>query len=180
MNRRFAAESALVFISILASVSGIPAATPILERAVSSAKADAEGIMIGKDAGELRHDNDLRMQFVWCPPGKTAVEGDRGEIELSAGFWLGKYEVTQSEWTRMMASKPWVVWEWCREWYVAPQPIGQDTDSAVAGSHRVIRGGSWWNGALECRSARRDRQTPDHSDFSLGFRVALSPIPSAK
>ena len=34
------------------------------------------------------------------------------------------------------------------------QPTGRDPMTEAAGSARVIRGGSWWNGAFECRSGR--------------------------
>jgi serine/threonine protein kinase len=45
-------------------------------------------------AGEERDDNALKLKLCWCPPGTTP------------GFWMGKYEVTQSEWARLMGSMP--------------------------------------------------------------------------
>jgi formylglycine-generating enzyme required for sulfatase activity len=33
--------------------------------------------------------------------------GGRVEVTLTKGFWLGKYEVTQSEWQRVMQTNPW-------------------------------------------------------------------------
>ena len=53
------------------------------------------------------------------------------------------------------------VWEWCL-----------DAD----GSSRVIRGGSWNNGAGGCRVARRSDRGPGFRYFNLGFRLALVPV----
>ena len=74
------------------------------------------------------------MEFVWVPAGEF-VMGSRSEhagydeqpvtrVEISAGYWLGKYEVTQGEWEAVMGSNPshfsncgsdcpvnWVSWE---------------------------------------------------------------------
>lgn len=74
--------------------------------------------MSGKRAGEERTDNGLRLKVVWIPSGSFTMgspesEKDRDDDEnqvrvtLTKGFWLGKYEVTQSEWTRLMGTQPW-------------------------------------------------------------------------
>ena len=67
------------------------------------------------------------------------------------------------------------VWEWCADWY-GEYPKGSATDprGPEDGSHRVIRGGSWYNGAVICRSAYRFRLDPSLRISFLGFRVALS------
>src|SRR6476646_10998019 len=74
--------------------------------------------MLGKEPGQVRDDNGLKMKLVWCPPGKFTMgspEDEKGRpdkqnnmdnfenqvrVTLSKGFWLGRYEVTQSEWRR--------------------------------------------------------------------------------
>jgi formylglycine-generating enzyme required for sulfatase activity len=69
------------------------------------------------------------------------------------------------------------VWEWCADWY-ASYSGGAVTDPAgpASGSNRVLRGGSWFNSAALCRSARRyDRRQGFRADF-VGFRVALSSV----
>ena len=38
--------------------------------------------------------------------GRWDSEGPVHEVELSRGFWLGKYEVTQGEWEAVMGNKP--------------------------------------------------------------------------
>ena len=59
------------------------------------------------------------MSFVWIEPGTFQMGspdseegrwGDEGpvhEVEISAGFWLGTYEVTQEEWEAVMETSPW-------------------------------------------------------------------------
>ena len=58
------------------------------------------------------------MEFVWIPPGsfrmgspsselgRDSDEGPVHEVEISQGFWLGKYEVTQRQWAAVMGSNP--------------------------------------------------------------------------
>jgi formylglycine-generating enzyme required for sulfatase activity len=48
----------------------------------------------GRRPGAVRDDNSLKMKFCWCPTGTLP------------GFWIGKYEVTQSEWAGLMGSLP--------------------------------------------------------------------------
>jgi formylglycine-generating enzyme required for sulfatase activity len=71
-----------------------------------------------KEPGEVRDDNELKLNLVWCPPGKFKMGSpdsekkhhdgeDQVDVVLTTGFWLGKYEVTQSEWKRVMNTEPW-------------------------------------------------------------------------
>jgi formylglycine-generating enzyme required for sulfatase activity len=72
----------------------------------------------GTKAGQQIADNVLLTSLVWVPPGTFLMgspptePGHRAnegpvEVTLTAGFWLGKYEVTQSEWENMMHTTPW-------------------------------------------------------------------------
>lgn len=75
--------------------------------------------MPGKEAGQVRNDNRLEMELVWCPPGKFKMgspdselkramnEGPQVEVNLTKGFWLGKCEVTQGQWESLMETTPW-------------------------------------------------------------------------
>jgi hypothetical protein len=38
----------------------------------------------------------------------------------------------------------------------------------------VIRGGSWNNNAINCRSANRNNNNPDNRNNNIGFRVVLA------
>ena len=56
--------------------------------------------------------------------------------------------------------------------------LGQGGGAVVA-DERVLRGGSWLYGPRYCRSASRDFDRPDDTDFSVGFRVVCLPhVPS--
>ena len=56
------------------------------------------------------------MEFVWGPAGEFLMgspspdarveERPVRRVRISRGFWLGKYEVTQGEWQRVMGSNP--------------------------------------------------------------------------
>jgi len=69
------------------------------------------------------------------------------------------------------------VWEWCQDWY-GTYPPGSVTDpqGAVSGSHRVMRGGSYFLYAQYCRSAQRNRYNPTYSGVTIGFRTVLAPV----
>ncbi|MDO4576454.1 MAG: SUMF1/EgtB/PvdO family nonheme iron enzyme [Planctomycetia bacterium] len=68
------------------------------------------------------------------------------------------------------------VWEWCADRnddypsYSVTDPTGP-----TYGSHRVHRGGSWYDDALSCRSADRRYDTPTRRRDTLGFRPVLVP-----
>ena len=66
--------------------------------------------------------------------------------------------------------------EWCADWYDAQQyDTASQTDptGATSGSVRVFRGGSCFNDADDCRSAKRSCQQPWLRDSGCGFRLVL-------
>lgn len=68
------------------------------------------------------------------------------------------------------------VWEWVQDWY-DPGFYGSATHEATrgpeSGAERVVRGGSWANGAELVRSANRSSEKPESKRNILGFRLAL-------
>ena len=70
------------------------------------------------------------------------------------------------------------VWEWCWDWFgdyrvgdldgdgVVLDPVG-----AAGGTQRVVRGGSWFVGSEDCRSAKRGSHYPDTAENVVGMRV---------
>ena len=69
------------------------------------------------------------------------------------------------------------VCEWCSDWYGSYTSSAQMNPHGLSsGSRRVGRGGSWGNGARNCRSSYRDFSTPSHRFINLGLRLALSQL----
>ena len=76
---------------------------------------------VGGTAGEeqtVMLPGDVPLVMVWCPPGTFTMGRYPGELDsdgseapqhsvtLTHGFWLGKYEVTQTQWKAVMGSNP--------------------------------------------------------------------------
>lgn len=70
---------------------------------------------LGSKAGDEREAGGVKL--CWCPPGRFRMgsplnEPDRRpdeaqvEVTLSRGFWMGKYEVTQGQWKRVIGEFP--------------------------------------------------------------------------
>ena len=68
------------------------------------------------------------------------------------------------------------VFQWCWDWYGTPYAGGTDPRGAANGSNRVLRGGSWFNGANNARSASRYYNTPLLANDNRGFRLARGRI----
>jgi formylglycine-generating enzyme required for sulfatase activity len=64
--------------------------------------------------------------------------------------------------------------EWCWDWYGAYEGNATDPVGPGAGSGRVGRGGSWYHGAQNCRSANRSYGPPNSVNFNIGFRPVRS------
>lgn len=92
----------------------------LLWAAVASGQA-ASGIVVeekpfgGVKAGDERDIEGIK--FCWCPAGKFTMGSPPNEPErrpgedqvvvtLSKGFWIGKFEVTQGQWKRVVGSFP--------------------------------------------------------------------------
>lgn len=68
------------------------------------------------------------------------------------------------------------VWEWCLDWYWDyPGKPAMDPKGPPSGSYRVIRGGGYFDGGRNCRSAERLGKFPKERCSNVGFRVALAP-----
>ena len=68
------------------------------------------------------------------------------------------------------------VWEWCesRKGQYAPSAAEEtDPKGPSKGRSRVLRGGSWYGVAENCRSAARDKNAPNSRHYTFGFRVVI-------
>jgi len=69
------------------------------------------------------------------------------------------------------------VWEWCWDWYddkFYEKSIGKNPVNMKTGAVRVLRGGSWFNYAVNCRVAYRYFITPDGGYDYGGFRLVFA------
>ncbi|AFY70586.1 Sulphatase-modifying factor protein [Thalassoporum mexicanum PCC 7367] len=85
---------------------------------------------------------------------------------------VGKYPANGFELYDMYGN----VWEWCED-TCHENYKGAPNDSnawVVDGRIRVIRGGSWKDTPIKCRSALRGRDVPDDGQNDIGFRVVCS------
>jgi len=64
------------------------------------------------------------------------------------------------------------VWEWTCSAYSEQYRGGGESACGTGGDPRVIRGGSWSDGASRLRPAHRNGFPPDNRDGALGFRLA--------
>ena len=65
------------------------------------------------------------------------------------------------------------VWELCWDWNGSIE-AGTPSGGAASGSNRVIRGGSWYNGAFNCTVSVRSSDGPSFRSDNLGFRLVRS------
>jgi formylglycine-generating enzyme required for sulfatase activity len=111
---------------IVAVIAFLPATESKLvqsAKAVTPSTPDPSDRFIGKEDGQVRDDNGLKLKLVWCPPGNFRMGSPRTEVTgryrihpsneiqekvtLTRGFWFGKYEVTQAQWKGVMGTEPW-------------------------------------------------------------------------
>ncbi|MBI2431437.1 MAG: formylglycine-generating enzyme family protein [Candidatus Hydrogenedentes bacterium] len=82
---------------------------------VAEVRAPAADPFDGARAGEERE--VLGVKLCWCPAGRFVMGSpgseperrpgeDQVEVELTKGFWAGKYEVTQGRWKAVMGTLP--------------------------------------------------------------------------
>ena len=73
------------------------------------------------------------------------------------------------------------LWEWCQDWYGDyPQKEVVDPQGPEKGEARVLRGGSWFDNPMYCRSAFRIRYEPGRRSGLCGFRLCFSVEQEAK
>src|SRR5436305_6783450 len=103
---------AALLIELAGCQSGSRAHIVMAASAPAAVRADA---FAGTRAGAVREIAGIKL--CWCPPGKFIMGSppteperrpgeDQVEVTLTQGFWIGKYEVTQGQWKRIMGAFP--------------------------------------------------------------------------
>lgn len=126
------------------------------------------------------------MEFVWIPAGtfrmgSPSSEAGRlsdealHEVEISRGFWLGKYEVTQGQWAAVMGTRPWsgrgyVVSDLSHpavfiSWNDIQRFIGRLNDAAGDSLYRLPSEAKW---EYACRAGGRTRWSFGDDESVLG------------
>ena len=94
------------------SESGNTAAAPVISGSDERGGADEKSA--GPRPGSGWTVPELEMEFVYVPAGSFRMGSDDGDpdekpvhaVRISHGFWLGKYEVTQEEYEKLMGKNP--------------------------------------------------------------------------
>ncbi len=135
-------------------------------------------------AGETRTFDGI--EFQWCPPGTFTMGSPESEtdhdddeaqhvVTLSKGFWLSKYETTQTQWVTIMGSSPshfddpgnennpveQVTWEGAQDFIAALNA------SAGAGTYRLPTE-SEWEYAYRAGTAERFYWGDDAGETDIG------------
>jgi formylglycine-generating enzyme required for sulfatase activity len=130
------------------------------------------------------------MEWMWAAMGadKTvqpnttgyakAFAGSNGSNDIGDYAWYGSNPGKTHEAGRKNANELGLqdmtgnVSEWCWDWYAGSIPAGDLTDftGADSGSHRVRRGGGWYDYASNCAVAIRSFDSPYSRGSGMGFR----------
>jgi formylglycine-generating enzyme required for sulfatase activity len=136
-----------------------------------------------KKAGRLyRLPTEAEWEYACRAGSKTAYSFDDEEGLLPEYGWFKRNSSNRTHTVGLLESNAWGlydmhgnVWEWCSDRYGEyPKGAVSDPTGPKEGSFRVLRGGSWNDGAARCRSASRGWIDPSIRISGLGFRVALS------
>ncbi len=107
----------LIPASVLAKISPNAGKVDIPKNTIpKESPASVIGTVKRTQEGQVRDDNALKLKLVWCPPDSFRMgspknetghrEEDQVDVTLSSGFWLGKFEVTQSQYEKIMGKNP--------------------------------------------------------------------------
>ncbi len=136
-----------------------------------------------------------------CRAGTSTVFNTGDKLDRKSANYNGKYiyglgDLTLQETTpwpiklmvvRSFKPNAWGLYdthgnvaEWCRDWSGPyrfangdPQKQTKDPAGSAAGTHRVLRGGSWQAKPAKCRSAARDAALPEHKADDVGLRILV-------
>lgn len=119
--------------------------------------------LTGSRPGEGRRVGGVALR--WCPPGRFTMGSPRAEpghradegqvdVRLTRGFWIGTYEVTQGDWTRVVGRLP-----------------GEPTQELPEGADYPVGNVNFAEAEDFCRrltaSARASKELPEGWEFRL-------------
>ncbi|MDC0921212.1 SUMF1/EgtB/PvdO family nonheme iron enzyme [Opitutales bacterium] len=89
----------------------------------------------------------LDLELIWCPPGSFNMGegGDAQQVILTKGFYLGKYEVTQEQYEKVMGNNP----------------------SSFKGENLPVEQVTWDDAVAFCKALTRQEAIPRGWEFTL-------------
>jgi formylglycine-generating enzyme required for sulfatase activity len=122
----------------------------------------------------------LPSEAQWEYACRARTETARYSEDLDAIAWYSANSGGESHAVRGKFANGWGlydmlgnVWEWCADpWSDDYSLRGEKSAAVPASAHRVIRGGSWDDGARNVRAAYRGHRGPGRQRVGLGFRCA--------
>ncbi len=139
-----------------------------------------------KKLNEMEDTNEYRLpteaEWEYACRADTETEYYFGDDENQLGLYAWYYDNSDRK-THPVGQKlpnTWGlydmhgnVWEWVQDWYdYYKNGYSTDPEGPDSGSGRVLRGGCWSNIAGNLRSADRGPNSPDSSNYGIGFRLA--------
>jgi formylglycine-generating enzyme required for sulfatase activity len=130
----------------------------------------------------IRLPTDAEWEHACRAGTRTTYNTGDTEADLDRAAWYGANNGDTTHPVGQKVPNAWGlydmhgnVWEWCADWHVKNYSAGAATDprGPTKGQYRVLRGGSWLNFPMGCRSACRLGGAPDTRFDIFGFRVAV-------
>jgi formylglycine-generating enzyme required for sulfatase activity len=150
-----------------------------------------------KEGKEYRLPTEAEWEYCCRAGTKTRYSFGDNEGELSRYAWISTNSQGNAHPVKELDPNPWGLYdmhgnvgEWCQDLYdMTPEDIAhlwerpwsvyykasprKDPPGPAAGLGRMVRGGSWYNAPVFCRSAFRGHTGPDARGHQIGFRVLL-------
>ena len=134
---------------------------------------------------EFRLPNEAEWEYASQAGGNSLYGHGDDPATLEKYAWFSANAAGRAHEVETLAPNAWGfydlhgnVWEWCADWYAPIEPTIRAVDPAGPsnGEAKVIRGGSWLNGAFDCRSSYRAHDDPGLAEPHFGFRVCATDV----